>query len=278
MQVNLVSLDVEVLDRQGMPVDNLKRNDFTVRENGSPVEISNFSLLSDLSLSVVVVLGTAFMPQANLGLAKDAIFQLAYLLKPEDEISLYTFDQKDAYCEQEFTRDRPKLAKALENIGTTSRSRRPSRLARGFATPPQAGLGIDIGLAAAKKGAHRRKALILIRDRMESLGPASLQHVQESRCTLIALGFSTDGKDLLTLISDQSGSGQLIMGSAEVRSSDEEGNVTELCRTIARLLSSRYSITYHTPLPESRGSRQIEVLVPEHDYRILARRTYAPAR
>jgi hypothetical protein len=200
------------------------------------------------------------------------------MLKPEDEICFYSFDQRDAYLEQDFTRDRSLLIKAMENIGVPARANRPGRLAGGFITPPQTGLGIDLGLAAAKKGAHRRKALILIRDRAEGLGTGSLDHVLESRCTLIALGFSEDAKDRLMLISDPSGYGQLITGSSEVQTSSRDGKVAELCRTVVRLLSCCYSITYHTPLPDSRGVRDIEVLVPARDCAVLARRTYGSPR
>jgi hypothetical protein len=278
VQVNLVSLDVEVLDRRGKPIDSLKQSDFVVKEDGSIVEISNFARLSDLPISLVVVLGTGFMPQANLSLAKDAIFQLIYLLKPEDEICLYSFDQRNAYLEQDFTRDRPELVKALENIGVPSRSKRPGRLTRGFATPPQTGLGIDLGLAAAKRGTHSRKGLLLIRDRVEGLGTGSLEHVRDSRCTLIALGFSEEARNRLTLVSDPSGYGQLITERGEAVASGRDGSVAELCRTVAHLLSSRYSITYHTPLPDTRGARHIEVLLPAHDYTVLARRSYASSR
>jgi hypothetical protein len=278
VQVNLVSLDVEVLDPTGKPIDNLDQNDFIVKENDSEVAISNFTRLSDLSLSLVVALQTTFMPQTSLGIAKDAVFQLIHLLKPEDEICLYTFDQKDAYLEQGFTRDRSKLINALDNIGVPSHSRRPWRLTRGFSVPPQTGIGVDLGLVAAKKGMYRRKALLLIRDRVEGLGPGTLEHVQESGCTLISLGFSEERKDRLMLISDQSGSEQLMLGPREEQASDKNGDVTELCRTIAHLLMSRYSITYHTSIPESAGVRHIEVLVPGHDYRVLARRSYVPPR
>lgn len=278
VQVNLVSLDVEVLDSKGKPVDNLDRNDFAVKENGAEVEISNFARLSDLSLSLVVALQTTYMPQASFGVAKDAIFQLIHLLKPEDEICLYTFDQKDAYLEQAFTRDRSKLINALDNLGVPSHRSRPWRFTRSFAAPPQTGIGVDLGLEAAKKGIYRRKALLLIRDRVEGLGPGTLKHAQESGCTLIALGFTAEAKDRLTLISDQSGSERLMLGPGEARASDDNGNVTELCRTVAHLLMSRYSITYHTSLAESQGVRQIEVLVPGHDYRVLARRSYVSAR
>lgn len=278
VKVNLISLDIEVLDRRGIPIDNLDRSDFEVKENGSEAEISSFSRLADLSLSLVISLQTSFMKQTDMGIAKDAIFQLIHLLKPEDEICLYTFDQRDAYLEQAFTRDRLKLVNALDNIGVPSRSRRPMRLLRGFAVPAQTGLGVDLGLAAAQKGVHKRKALLVIGDLVQSLGPSSLEHVRESGCELIGLGFTKEAQDRLMLVREQAGSEQLMLGAGEPLASDARGNVTELCHTIAHLLKSRYSITYHTPLPDSATARHIEVMVPGHDYRVLARRSYVISR
>ena len=49
VEVNVVSLDVEVLDPQGHAITDLHPSDFVLKENGVPVEISNFALLSDLS-------------------------------------------------------------------------------------------------------------------------------------------------------------------------------------------------------------------------------------
>jgi hypothetical protein len=273
VEVNVVSIDLDVFDPGGKPVENLEQKDLLVKENGLPVEISSFARLSDVKVSLVIALGTGFVTPAGLGIAKDAISQLIHLLKPEDEICLLSFDQKDVYTEQGFTSDRPKIIAALENIGVLSHSRRPSRLLRRFATPPQTALGVDYALSIAKRGAYQRKAVILIRDSVESLVPSSLGHLRESSCSLIALGFSRKETNRLTLINDESGARQLILGRGEAQASGQDGDVTELCRTIAHLLSSRYNITYHTSAPDVRGPRQIEVLVPGHDYRIVAQRT-----
>jgi hypothetical protein len=116
----------------------------------------------------------------------------------------------------------------MENIGVPSTFKKPGRLMRGFATPSGTGLGIDLGLPAAKRGTYPKKALLLIRDRVEGLGPGSLDHVRESRCTLIALDFSDDARNRLTLASDPSGYGQLITGSGEAVVSGRDGNVADL--------------------------------------------------
>ena len=104
-------------------------------------------------------------------------------------------------------------------------------------------------LAATKKYNETVHCSIpLIRERTDSLGPASLEHARESGCMLIGLGFSDDTNNRLSLVGDQSGDSQIILDSRTVQASKENGDVTELCRTIAHLLLSRYSIAYYTLL------------------------------
>jgi hypothetical protein len=97
--------------------------------------------------------------------------------------------------------------------------------------------------------------------------------VRESGVTLIGVGFSEESKSRLLLIKEQSGSDQLILSPDEVSASGKDGDVTELCQTIAHLLASRYSIAYRTPLQDYRAERHIEVQVPKGSYRVLARRS-----
>ena len=59
VQVNLVSLDVEVLDQPGNPIPGLTRNDFVVKENGRTMEITNFAWLADRPVSLAMVLDTS---------------------------------------------------------------------------------------------------------------------------------------------------------------------------------------------------------------------------
>src|SRR5262245_66606809 len=41
--IDLVEIDVGVLDRKGQPVSGLSAADFTVKEDGSPVEVKTFT-------------------------------------------------------------------------------------------------------------------------------------------------------------------------------------------------------------------------------------------
>lgn len=277
VRVDLVSVDVEVLDRKGKPMVNLDRNDFVVKENGSGMEITNFARLADRPVSLVVVLDTSAIPQAKLVVAKQFIFQLIHLLHREDEICLYTYDNNDAYLEQGFTRDRGKLIDALDNIGVPS-SRRHTLLNDLFGPSSQIGLGIDFGLAAAKKGAYGKKALLVISDRFKGLGPATVEHVEESGVTLLTLSFSNTANAILSLGGDAISKRQLMRESGGREFAGDKGDITEVCHAVAYSLKNHYHIGYLTKFPEPSEKRHIEVLVPGQECQVYSRRSYISPR
>ncbi len=277
VRVNLVSVDVEVLDPKGTPITDLGQNDFRVKENGALMEISNFSRLSDRPVSLVVVLDTSAIPQAKLIVAKQFIHQLIHLLDREDEICLYTFDNKDAYLEQGFTRDRGLLVDALGNIGVPS-GRKHTLLNDLFGATPQTGLGIDLGLVAAQEGVHGKKALVVISDRYKGLGPATVEHVEAAGCTLLTLGFANKASAILSLGGDVISKRQLMRQSGGRALSGDAADIHEVCKAAAYSLKNHYQIGYLTKEPGPSEKRRIEVLVPERDCRIYARRSYIAPR
>lgn len=277
VRVNLVSVDVEVLDPKGTPIPDLGRNDFRVKENGIPMEITNFSRLSDRPVSLVVVLDTSAIPQAKLNVAKQFIRDLIHLLDREDEICLYTFDNKDAYLEQAFTRDRGLLVDALDNIGVPS-GRKHTLLNDLFGPTPQIGLGIDLGLVAAQKGVYGKKALVVISDRYKGLGPATVEHVEAAGCTFMTLGFANKASAILSLGGDAINKRQLMRESGGRAFSGDRGDIHEVCRQVAYSLKNHYQIGYLTKEPGPAEKRRIEVLVPERECRIYARRSYIAPR
>ncbi len=277
VRVDLVSIDVEVLDKKGKPVLNLGPDDFVVKENGSTMELSNFSRLSDRPVSLAIVLDTSAIPQAKLSVAKQFIFQLIHLLKREDEICIYSFDNDDAYLEQDFTRDRAKLTEALDNIGVPS-SRKHTILNDLFGPSPQIGLGVDFGLAAAKRGSNGKKALLVISDRFKGLGPATVEHVEESGCTLLTLGFSNVANAILSLGGDGISRRQLMKESGGRAFSGDTGDITDVCRAVAYSLKNHYHLGYLTKMPGPSEKRSLQVLVPGHEYLVYARQSYIGPR
>ena len=74
----------------------------------------------------------------------------------EDEICLYTYDYRDAWLEQNFTRDRPALVAALENIAVTS-GKKGTFFKDQFGAGPRAGLSIDWLCATPPKAAMNER-------------------------------------------------------------------------------------------------------------------------
>ena len=116
VQVDIVSIDVEVLDDAGNPVKNLDKEDFLVKEDGKQVEITNFAVLHDRPISLAILLDTSTIKQEKLTIAKRFITHIIHLLDHKDDICFYSFDKRKVYLESDFSTDRVPIIRALENI------------------------------------------------------------------------------------------------------------------------------------------------------------------
>ena len=274
--VNLVSLDVEVLDRLENPVLGLSKEAFLVKENGKPMPISNFAWMTDRPVSLAMLLDTSAISTDKLRICKRFISLLAHLLAPTDDLCLYSFDSRDAYLEQDFTSERPLLMDALDNIGVQSRGS-GGLLTELFAKGPPTGLGIDVALDRLGKTHNGKKALLVISNRFRGLGPATVDHVQQSGCTLLTLGFTNTASLLLTLGGDKISKDQLMRESGGRQFSAEDKDITGVCRKIAYSLKNYYAVGYLTNIETAEKKlRRVEVLVPGHDYTIHSRRSFTP--
>ena len=120
IQVSVVNLDVFVTDQRGKPITGLQKEDFTVLEDGKPVEVSNFSAengRTGAAASAPGALGTpaaapplgsvgqrlrlvVFVDDVNLSAAnRSRILEsvgtfLHTELKPGDEVMLVRYDEK----------------------------------------------------------------------------------------------------------------------------------------------------------------------------------------
>ena len=276
VKVNVVPLDVEVLDRTGNPVLNLTQKDFAVKENGRTMTITNFARLQDRPVSLAIVLDTSSISMEKLNTAKQAVFQLIHLLGREDDICLYTFDAKDARLEQDFTKDRLLLISALDNISVPSGGS-GGLLIDLLGTPPKTALGIDLALLNLGKTNNGKKALLVVSNQFRGLGPVTVQHVQDSGCTLLTLGFSNKAALLFSLGGDQISKKQLMRESGGRQFSADTSDITGVCHAMAYSLKNYYALAYLTKAGSDKGKpRRIEVLIPGHDYVVNARRSYIP--
>jgi hypothetical protein len=276
VQVNLVSLDVEVLDPKGNQIAGLTKSDFVVEENGKPMEISNFTLSAGRPISLVIVLDTSTLPANQLSICKEFLLILAHTLDHADELGLYSFDSRNAYLEQDLTTNRPLLMRALENIGVPSK-RSPGVLVELFGPMPPTGLAVDLGLNKLREARHAKKVLLLISNRFRGLGPVTVEHVQQSGHTLITLSFPHKASLFVSLGGDEISAHQLMQESGGRRFSAEAKDIGFVCQQVVKSLKNYYSIGYLTEIKEGDNKpRQIRVRVPGRKCTAHFRRTYIP--
>jgi VWFA-related protein len=113
--VDLVVLDALVLQkRTGRVVGDLKREDFTLAEDGVPQQITHFSQNS-LPLSVVLLIDRGGCLDPFSESVKRAASEAVARLKPADEVAVMAYHDTVDLVE-EFTRDRRAIADALERV------------------------------------------------------------------------------------------------------------------------------------------------------------------
>ena len=116
VDVALVQLPVSVLDRNGTPVQGLKKEDFQVYEDNALQQISLFKQ-EDVPASIGLVIDNSDSMRNKRYQANDAAISFVRESNPEDETFIVRFDDT-AYLEQDFTREIGELTKVLDTRDT----------------------------------------------------------------------------------------------------------------------------------------------------------------
>jgi len=148
--VELVHVTATVTDASGHFVSGLRREDFTVSEDGVPQEVTSFSSeRAPVSLGIILD-ASGSMNRDKLSAARAAIDRLIVdLLGPDDELFFMEFDDT-ARITQEWTRDRRAISDAVGAV----------RAVGGTAMYD----AVAAALPVAGRGVHRKKALLVISD------------------------------------------------------------------------------------------------------------------
>jgi VWFA-related protein len=180
--VELVNVTATVIDSHGRFVTGLRRSDFTVYEDGRPVEIAYFSA-ERVPLSLGIVLDTSgSMAGAKIQAARAALDRfLTNLLGPGDEVFLYRFDTT------------PRLVQGW----TTEHSLISAELAR---LHPDGATSLYDAIARAlpmvQTGRHRKKALLVISDGIDTSSDMDRQRlkqlIRESETLVYAIGMDAE--------------------------------------------------------------------------------------
>jgi Ca-activated chloride channel family protein len=275
LQTRLVTCDVTVEDGSGRYVAGLERGAFTVLEDGVPQEIAFFST-GDEPITIGIVLDVSGSMEKWFAGAVEALEQFAETCGPGDEYFVITFADRPALA-CDFTRD----AKTAFNSLVLAAPKGDTSLVD----------AAMLGLEKARRGAHRRHALVIISDGQDNNSRYSFEELRDAAAEADTLVYSigivdifprdrhdpdarfSSGRNMLKAISEASGGRAFHPQSVDA--------LREACIDIALELRSQYRIGYY-PTDASRDARfrRIRVVVAqgprEKRYRVRARKGYYP--
>jgi len=176
--VDLVNVTATVTNDNGRFVPGLRREDFSVYEDGRPQEISHFSS-ERVPVSLGILLdASGSMTADKMSAARAAIDRLIYdLLDKDDELFFVEFATR-ASITQGWTKDRGLISRAVKNVDAIG----ATAIYDAVAT----------AIPVAQSGSNRKKALLVISDGNDtnSSTPAGelRQRIRESDVLVYALG------------------------------------------------------------------------------------------
>ena len=304
--VELINVTATVTDASGRFVSGLRKDDFSLFEDGAQQEITHFN--SDrVPVSLGIALDTSgSMDGEKMVAAREALERFLFdLLGPEDEVFLYRFDSHVELVNG-WTKDRTRLRSALGRLS------------------PRGGTAMYDAIAEAiplaQSGRHKKKALLVISDGNDTSSQTDVRSlkrmIRESEVLVYAVGIDSDAPTNYTgginrpprlpiplpfpipgrrrpypSPPQQPNTGVYSRGGDErvnvaaLRDiTDDSGGRTEIVRyardldpatsSIADELSKQYYIGYPATAPKDGKWHTIRVEVRNANYRVRARRGY----
>ncbi len=177
VRVDLVVVHTTVLDKSGHFVSGLKKEDFTVFEDGVAQTMASFSQ-EDVPISLGIVIDTSGSMRSKIDSVSKAALAFIRASNPEDEVFLIGFSEEVELLE-DYTNDLEAIADTLDNI-----------IVSGGTALYDA---IHLAVAKAQKGIKPKKAIVVISDgedrdsyyKLEEM----IERVQESDVQVYTVGF-----------------------------------------------------------------------------------------
>jgi Ca-activated chloride channel family protein len=264
--VEEVSLNVTVLDGSGHIVQDLKREDFKILEDGTPQTLLSFQH-ADIPVSIgLVVDNSGSMYKKRPAVNKSALDLIA-ASNPNDEAFVVNFAD-DAYIDQEFTSDINKLRDGLAHIES-----------RGGTALYDAVVASADKLAADAK--RPKQVIVIITDGEDNASTLNLEQAihrvqQLSGPVIYSIGllFGDEmsrgevrhARRALEMLSGETGGLAFFPKSLE--------QVDEIAAEVARDIRSQYTLAYHSTKPSSvAGFRKVTVIAQSKTEKKLNVRT-----
>ncbi len=279
VDVDVVNVLCSVRDRRGAYVQGLSREDFTVRDDGKPQPITNFSSDPDTPLTVALLLDVSGSVSSILAAEKAAAAEFFHkVLRPTDQAMLVGFAELVAVW-QDLTPPGAQLDDALERAGGFQLTMEHS-VHRGAGTL----LYDAVNLVSRQKLKYvaGRKIIILITDGLDvgsEVKPReAVRAVQEADAVLYTIHYDSGphapggGMSAMQKLSDPTG--------GRVFHVDRNTTVEDAFAAIQEEMRNQYSIGFRRPDAAQDGAyRRIEVSVSKPGLKVQARHGYyAPQR
>lgn len=264
IEVNVVELPVIVTDAGGMPVPDLKREDFSIFESGKPKLIADFNFAANLPLTLGVLLDHSGSMKERMETAKEAAAEFFRSIVRKSDRAFIAGFSSGPERSTPFVNDAGILEEQVKAIADP-----------GGATALYDAIVTGLYRFRTVQG---RKALVVITDGEDTSSRLSyddmLGYARASRVPLyfIGIGFT---------FGDFGGAGRMKSLAAETGGvAYIIGNVKQLPETYRKLeadLRSQYLLTYRTESSKNDTAyRTIEVKVDKPDARVRTIRGFIP--
>jgi VWFA-related protein len=263
VRVDVVQLHVSALDKEGRFVKGLSQNDFTIKEDGKPEEMSGFELAENLPLTVGLVVDGSGSMEKSLPFVHEASSALfKNLIRAKDQGFVIEFHDKARFL-QELTSDSPSLQRAA----TDTRAEGATALYD----------AVVLGLYQFR-ALQGRKALIVITDGDDNRSHVDfetlLRYARSAGAPVyfLAVGIPlTDfrSRKVTKQIAEESGGLVFHMSNAE--------KIGEVTRQIEEELRSQYILAFRSDSPKPPGEyRSIAVAIGKPGVTARTIRGYIP--
>ncbi|CAN5749380.1 hypothetical protein BH18ACI4_BH18ACI4_05300 [soil metagenome] len=115
VNTTLVTVPVNVLDRDGRYIPDLQKEDFHVYEEGVEQELAYFAT-AEKAVTVILMIDTSASTWSKLDQIKDAAWAFVEQLRAEDQVMVVSFG-RGLTIKCEATADRQKIRKAIKGTG-----------------------------------------------------------------------------------------------------------------------------------------------------------------
>jgi len=288
--VKVVNVLATVRDKQGQIVKNLKKEDFTLLEDGRPQVIRYFAQQSDLPLTLGLLVDTSYSERRMIPTEREASHKfLQQVLRPQQDKAFLIHFDRDVELLLDLTSSSEQLEKALDRL-QVPKHQEPSR------RPAVGGTAFydSIYLAAGEilKTQPGRKALIMLTDGEDNASKISMEEAISAAARADTLGYAVrisdeeigsmvgagwhgprgaidrpDGKKILKRIAKETGGGYFEFGKKK--------SLEDIYSEIEEDLRNQYSLGYTSDKPDSKsGFRKIELKTANKGLVVQARNGY----